>query len=222
MQTLEPATLTAYVRMNSMNNLDKEPKEAACWNWVLYGLKPLPVAYPNVLFAYVDRGETRVVSRREAETTIASNDGGVWDCMQEDQPLRTELDQVRRAYDEAPDTTDTRNAIRDRLFELTLRMAGFTISHAPTPYRVGMIEPKDVVMWDHWWLEINLAVVETVTDDPLYAYSNRYLAPAFNFPRDRIARKAGLGVALQARVHDRYVTALQDSQVGWLEALAGS
>src|SRR5690349_17866864 len=95
MQTLPSATLTAYEKMNRMNSLDKEPKEAACWNWVLYGLKPLPVAHPNELFAYVDRGEASAASRRGAEATIARNDAGVWACMQPGQPLRAELDHVR-------------------------------------------------------------------------------------------------------------------------------
>ena len=222
MRTLDNNLLNTYTNMNVIHGMDKETPAAACWNWALYGVRPLPVAHPDVLFSWVNRGETRTDTRRTAEDAVATNTGHVWDNMQPGQPLRAVLNQIRLDYDGATDTTDTRNRIRDRLFELALRAAGFTISAGVTPYRIGMFEPNDVVMWDHWWLEVNGAVVETITGQQLYAYSNRYLGPAFNWPRNRVAQKGTAGrlsLAAQSRVHDRYVTSLQDGQAGYLELL---
>lgn len=224
MRTLGNATLNSYTNMNAMHSMDKEPADAACWNWALYGLRAVPVAHPDVLFGFVNRGETRTATRLDAETRLTTNTGHVWDNLQTGQPLRTVLNKIRLDYDGAADTTATRNGIRDRLFELSLRAAGFQTSAAATPYRVCMFEPGDVVMWDHWWLEINGAVVETVSGQQLYAYSNRYLAPAFNWPRNRVAQKGTAGrlsLAEQSRVHDRYVTSLQEPQAGYLEMLCG-
>jgi hypothetical protein len=213
MRTLDAATLNSYTNMNSRRSLAKEPGDAACWNWALYGLKGGTVAHPSVLFGYVSRAAD--ANRHTEEATLDANAGRVWDNLQLHQPLRTELNQIRTDYDAIPDDVATRNNIRDRVFDL--RAAGFTISAAPTSYCVCMFEPGDVVMFDHWWLEINGTVVETVTGNqhPLYAYSDVYLAPAFNHPRHRVAYKAatnGLSADSQQRVHSRYVTSLQDSQ----------
>ena len=219
MRTLDPHILAGYGSLNKMLSMDKEPKDAACWNWALYGLKPLPVAQPDVLFGYVNRGATKDTTRSDATTALTKNAGKVWDNLQAGQALRTRLDQIRTHYDAAPDNAATRNTIRDQVFEVSVQAAGFTLSAAATPYRLCMIEPKDVVMWDHWWLEINGAVVETVTGDPLYGFSSKYLAPAFSFPRNRVSQAPKLGADLGARVHSRYVTSLQDTQAGYLEIL---
>lgn len=222
MRTLDNNLLNTYTNMNAIHGMDKEIPGAACWNWALYGVRALPVAAPDALFSYVNRGETRTQTRLDAETAINNNAGGSWANVQAGSPLRAQLNQIRLDYDGAVDTTDTRNRIRDRLFELSLRIAGFTLSAAPTPYRIAMFEPNDVVMWDHWWLEINGCVVETVTGAQLYAYSNLYLGPAFNWPRNRVGQKGTAGrlsLAAQSRVHDRYVTSLQDRQAGYLELL---
>jgi hypothetical protein len=222
-KTLEKILLDKYSAQNAGTSIDKGIVEAACWNWALYGVVPVPVASPDFLFKYVNRGELGNQLRAEADAEFKTNTGNVWAHLQAGQALRAELDKVRTDYDAAADNTATRNAIRDRVFELSLRHAGFTISLAETPYRICIIEPKDVLMWDHWWLEINGSVVETVTGKPLYSYSTQYLAPAFNLPRNRFGAKAArLGPDLQARVHARYVTELQDQQVGYLDVLAGA
>lgn len=203
--------------------MPKEVAEAACWNWALYGNRSLPLAHPQQLFAYVNRGPQQQQTRQEATTAINANANSVWDNLQAGQPLRAVLDQIRQDYDAGNDDTDRRNRIRDEVFKLSLLAAGFTLSAVPTPYRICLFEPNDVVMFDHWWLEINGAVVETVTGDPLYAYSGRYLAPAFNHQRNRYNNRAAphcLSEAMQARVHARYVTSLQDSQATYLEFLA--
>ena len=219
MRTLDNPTLLTYTNMNARHSMEKEPKDGACWNWALYGLKTV-VPQPSVFFSYCNRGPQQAATRQDALAQINTNAGGVWANLQAGQAHRTTLDQIRAAYDAATDNTATRNTIRDRLFELSIVAAGFTISVAPTPYRICMIETQDVVMWDHWWLEINGAVVETVTGDPLYAYSDQYLSPAFNLQRNRVGQKAArLSAAQAARVHDRYVTSLLDEQAGYLELL---
>lgn len=220
MRTLEPTVLQTYGNLTAQRSVEKEPADAACWNWALYGSRPLPVAHPNILFAYVSR-DTSTTARADAQHTLDTSADGVWTNLKTGQPLRTLLDQYRAAYDKGNDDEASRNRVRDEVFELTLRAAGFEIATAVTPYLIGMIEPKDVVMWDHWWLEINGAVVETVTGHQLHAYSNQYLAPAFNFPRNRVANKTKLMPQLQGRVHARYVTSLQDHQAGYLDLLAG-
>lgn len=219
MRTLTPQVLQTYANLTAQRSVDKEPADAACWNWALYGSRPLPVAHPDILFGYVSR-DTATTARVDAQNALAANAGGVWANLQTGQPLRTLLDQYRTAYDHGTDDTGNRNRVRDELFELSLRAAGFTISAVATPYLIAMMEPRDFVMWDHWWLEINGAVVETVTGHPLHAYSNQYLAP-FNLPRNRFANRNRLQPDLQARVHARYVTSLQDHQAGYLEILAG-
>lgn len=225
MRTLSQGLLTTYNNMNAKHSIDKEPAEAACWNWALLGLRALPVPQPSVLFAFVNRGEQQRATRTGAEGDLATNTGHVWDNLQLRQQLRTALEEIRSDYDICTDDTTTRNNIRDRVFELAIKAAGFTISNDATPYRICMFEPNDVVMWDHWWLEINGAVVETVTGQKLYAFSNQYLAPAFCHPRNRVANKGaadGLSAAQQERVHARYVTSLQDGQAGYLEILGAA
>jgi hypothetical protein len=222
MRTLAAPLLNTYTNMNAIHSMDKEPAAAACWNWALYGSRPLPVPQPSVFFAFVNRGGTQAATRSGAEADLRTNTGGVYANLQTGQALRTELNEIRTDYDVCTDDTTTRNNIRDRVFELSIKAAGFTISNAVTSYRICMFEPTDVVMWDHWWLEINGAVVETVTGQQLHAYSNVYLAPAFCHPRNRVANKGaanGLSAAQQERVHARYVTSLQDGQAGYLEIL---
>jgi hypothetical protein len=218
MRTLDSTLLETYRTMNAKHSMEKEFKAGACWNWALYGLRTT-VPQPSAFFGYVDRGELRARTRKDAKAEIDANAGGVWANLQTGQPLRKELDQIRDAYDSATDNTATRNTVRDQLFDLAIRAAGFTISTSATPYLIGMIEVQDVVMWDHWWLEINGAVVETVTGENLHAYSDEYLAPAFNHPRNRVGQKGGLDQGLRGRVHSRYVTSLQDEQAGYLEIL---
>ena len=223
MQTLSNDILLAYTNMNAIREMEKEVVEAACWNWALYGVRPLPLASPATLYGYVNRGAHQIQTRADADAVFVLNTPGTWNNLQPAQPLRVVLDDIRAEYDASADNTATRNRIRDAVFELSLQAAGFELSAAQTPYRVCMFEPGDVVMFDHWWLEITGAVAETVTGDPLYGYSNRYLAPAFNHPRNRYASRAqpgGLSVDMQARVHARYVTRLQDAQAGYLELLA--
>ena len=220
MQALTAPVLLDYTNMNAKHSMDKGVPEAACWNWALYGARPLPIAHPDALFGFVNRGPLEIQTRASAETQLTTNTGHVWDHLQTGQQLRTDLNQIRLDYDQSNDDTATRNNIRDAIFELAVRAAGYTISNAVTPYRICIFEPQDVVMWDHWWLEINGVVVETVTGDKLFAFSDEYLAPAFNHPRNRVANKAhvpGLSPAQQARVHSRYVTSLQDEQATYLE-----
>jgi hypothetical protein len=222
MRTLDQALLDTYTNMNATHSMDKEPTDAACWNWALYGLRQPPIPQPSILFAFVNRGDQQRTTRGDAEAALLTNTGHVWDNLQAGQDLRTELGDIRTDYDAATDDTATRNTIRDRVFELSIKAAGFTLSNAVTPYRICMYEPGDFVMWDHWWLEINGAVVETIPGDPLYAYSDQYLAPAFSHPRNRVANRTaagGLSAARQERVHARYVTSLQDTQAGYLELL---
>jgi hypothetical protein len=183
----------------------------------------VPVASPDFLFKYVNRGALQNQLRTEADAEFKKNTANLWAHLQAGQALRADLDKIRTDYDAATDNTATRNVIRDRVFELSLKHAGFTISVAETSYRICIIEPQDAVMWDHWWLEIGGSVVETVTGHLLYSYSTQYLAPAFNLPRNRFGAKAArLAPDLQARVHARYVTELQDQQVGYLDVLAGA
>ena len=224
MNTLSAAVLLKYTNMNAQRSLDKEPLDAACWNWVLYGLRAIPVPQPSLLFGYVHRAPNPNHTRTDAATALNTNANHLYDNLQAHQPLRDELDSIRTVYDLEADNTTNRNHVRDAVFEIAIKAAGFTISNAVTPYRICMFEPQDTVMWDHWWLEINGAVVETVTGQKLYAYSSQYLAPAFCHPRNRVQNKTaahGLSAEQQARVHARYVTSLQDTQVHWLEMLSG-
>jgi hypothetical protein len=224
MATLDAPTLAAYTAMNARHSMNKTPANAACWNWALFGPVDQP-PNPSMLSSYVNRNHDAAIQRamrNEATEQFATNTRHMWDNLQPNQPLRKSLDGIRRGYDAGPDDTATRNAIRDAVFEVSILTAGFTVSAAATPYRICMFEEQDVVMWDHWWLEINGAVVETVPDNPLYAYSNVYLAPAFNHPRDRFNLRTaadGLSLAMQARVHARYVTTIQATQAAYLMLL---
>ncbi len=224
MRTLSAPELLKYTTMNAQRALDKEPADAACWNWALYGLRAIPVPQPSLLFGYVHRAPAPNQTRADAAAAIDGNANHLYANLQAHQPLRQELDPIRMAYDLETDDATTRNHVRDAVFEVTVKAAGFTISAGATSYCICMFEPQDTVMWDHWWLEIDGAVVETVTGQRLYAYSNQYLAPAFCHPRHRVQNKIaahGLSAEQQARVHARYVTSLQDGQAHWLEMLSG-
>jgi hypothetical protein len=221
MNTLDQKYLDFFRDLNTRLQQDKSYKDAACWNWALFGgVKEVPPV--AMLFSYMDRGEIGATSRREAEEDIAANSKKRWESLKPKKPLRVELDRIRADYDGGADNTTNRNAIRDRVFELCLKVAGFTISTTATPYRIGMFEPTDVVMFDHWWLEISGSTVETVTSQKLYANSDVYLAPAFNLARDRTAGAdtSGLGAARAARVHARYVTKLHTKQLDALKKFA--
>jgi len=222
MKTLNQQALAHYTGLNAQQHFDKEDQQAACWNWALFGMPAHKVPDPSVMFGYVDRGLIGPATRKHNEGVLEANEGGLWHAFQKGQPWRTKLDAIRAAYDGDADTEARRNQVRDELFELVLQAAGFTLSAQATPYRICMFEPKDVVMWDHWWVEVNGAVVETIPGNALYAYSNRYLAPAFCHPRNRFGLRAsagGLSANQQLRAHARYVTALQDEQAGYLEIL---
>jgi hypothetical protein len=223
MPVLDKATLDFYEKWAAPSvSMNKGVPNAACWNFALFGAQPvvpaMQIPFDYLSRAVLDEIDLGAVLRGQAEAEITANVGGAWDALQATRPARVALDAIRTTYDQGDDTTATRLVARQAGFLLSIQIGGLTVSAQQTPYRVVMYTDADCVGWEHWWLEINGCVVETVTGAKLYGASTEYLSPD-NHARDRF-------VAAQKQhdkdaYHAAYVTGLHQSQVNYLNALHG-